>query len=792
MRLTQQEMKLHLHSLCGYIFYYIEITCGLQCIFQSFCLSFQSFLLDNPASIRYNNRNGSTGGILMDRRKRIVLIMPEIIDPSDYELIQGVHSQAQHFGMDVLIITGIFNSQIELQQDDYIHALENIYTLIADAELDGILLASDRFRNQPLIRRICGHLEKQKAPVLALGDNNGVLPTLHAKQQEGMYRMTKHLIEAHGCRKLWCITGTAGSHASAERTEGFRRAMRDAGLMIHEDRIFHGNFWKDVPAQIGSRIASGELERPDAVVCASDVMAVALIESLEAGGIHVPEDIAVTGYDDGWHALFRDLTTISGRDQQLGADAVCRLCQMMGMSLPERSEFSQALNLRTSCGCSSQKLKWRSGFSIKQHFERKITHLMYKQEFLVSNLVKCFTAVESLEDWIVQADQSVHILNGVQGLDLCLCTDWKIDFDNPETFRQYGYSDTMLLALSKRPGKNARDQYRFPTRDILPALTVPHEPLLAVITSLSFGTQIMGYAASYYENAEDIRLDNSYVNWCDAAANGLNVLQNKQYQHYQRERIEHLAVRDPVTGFLNRRGFAEALPDFMSECRKQRQTAYVTVLGCGTSDAAGYDTALLLANSLRSIVPETAILCREEEQVFLVLAAEPLASLKEDAVCTMADLLGRQLRPPELLTVSGTIRSDVLSEQIIEIQILIEDLQKQIKFHASHFSNYRDALRRMRLRIIDQPQRNWTTEEIAKEIGISQSHLQRLYRELFGTSLMEDLISARIQMAEYLLMHTDLRVTEIAVECGYHSETHFMRQFKKRKNMTPTQFREQT
>ena len=106
------------------------------------------------------------GGEQMERRKRIALIMPEIIDPSDYELIQGVHTQAKQFGLDVVILTGIYNSQIELQQDDYIHSLENIYTLIGSGNFDGILFASERFRNQPLIRRIHEHLKRCQIPCL--------------------------------------------------------------------------------------------------------------------------------------------------------------------------------------------------------------------------------------------------------------------------------------------------------------------------------------------------------------------------------------------------------------------------------------------------------------------------------------------------------------------------------------------------------------------------------------------------------------------------------------------------
>ncbi len=56
--------------------------------------------------------------------KRIAVIMPEIVDPSDYELVKGAHIQAKKPGLDIIIITGIFNSQKELQQDDYIHTPE--------------------------------------------------------------------------------------------------------------------------------------------------------------------------------------------------------------------------------------------------------------------------------------------------------------------------------------------------------------------------------------------------------------------------------------------------------------------------------------------------------------------------------------------------------------------------------------------------------------------------------------------------------------------------------------------
>ncbi|MBQ4465343.1 MAG: AraC family transcriptional regulator, partial [Oscillospiraceae bacterium] len=187
-------------------------------------------------------------------------------------------------------------------------------------------------------------------------------------------------------------------------------------------------------------------------------------------------------------------------------------------------------------------------------------------------------------------------------------------------------------------------------------------------------------------------------------------------------------------------------------------------------------------------VPEGAILCHCEERSFLLLSDRETPDIPTQAEAKMEELL--QLQPPEVISISKPLQNGALSEQIMEIQRCMDALRQKIEHSSSYTSDYRQALHRMRLRITDQPQHDWSIEEIAKEIGISVSHLQRLYRELFGTTITEDVIAARITMAEYLL-HTELRITEIAAECGYKSETHFMRQFKKRKGMTPTQFREQ-
>lgn len=726
----------------------------------------------------------------MSTTGKIGLILPEIIDPLDYELLRGVHQQAQKLGLDVICFTGIFNSQIELQQDEYIYALENIYSLVCKADLDGILFAAERFHNKPLIWKIYDYLYQTDIPCLALGDEPQSMPFLHARQRESMYLMTKHLIEKHGHRHIYCITGDSNSTHSKERLAGFQDAMQEAGLKVSEEDVFYGYFWKDVPSQIGKQIASGELKRPDAVVCASDVMAMALIDSLRENGIRVPEDIAVTGYDGGWAPFLHSITTISGRDCQFGADAVCRLYELMTGNSIGLSEQKQSISFDESCGCIHYSAVHSTDDSITERYVKNhIYHSFNKKQYMASGYIGSVSNVNSLEDWAESVKHVAHILTGWEWMDICLCEDWQIDFENPEQFRQHGFSDTMLLALSKRPGIDY-PMHTFPVQQLLPALEEPHEPLLVCLTSLHFKGQIFGYIATSYQKTEDIHLDELYLSWCDAAANGLNSLQQKQYTDYIRQQMEMLSVHDPATGLRNRRGLAEKLPDFLQACRKSERKPMLLLLTCMDKMPSNYDIALL-AKSLKRSAPEHAILARVQERMFAVCLSGDDApeSVIRQVESSMRQMLGGSIRPPQLITFSKRLKYGTLSEAKNDVDNAILTIQR--KAESDHYVNYKERLHSLRREMQAMPQKDWNISDIAQEIGISRSHLQRLYKELFEISIMDDLIVARITKAEQLLAHTDMRIVEVALECGYRNETHFMRQFKEKKGITATQFRKQ-
>ena len=84
---------------------------------------------------------------------------------------------------------------------------------------------------------------------------------------------------------------------------------------------------------------------------------------------------------------------------------------------------------------------------------------------------------------------------------------------------------------------------------------------------------------------------------------------------------------------------------------------------------------------------------------------------------------------------------------------------------------------------------DWTVNRLAEETGLSVSRFSVLYRQRFGTSPMDDLIHMRLTNAKKLLLSTGMTLHEIALQCGFQSESYFCRLFKARLGLTPSEYR---
>lgn len=101
-------------------------------------------------------------------------------------------------------------------------------------------------------------------------------------------------------------------------------------------------------------------------------------------------------------------------------------------------------------------------------------------------------------------------------------------------------------------------------------------------------------------------------------------------------------------------------------------------------------------------------------------------------------------------------------------------------------------LQELRWQMLSRPEENRTVEEMAREVSLSASRFHAVYKAMFGTSPVKDLIAAKVEQAKtILLMDREATLPTIAEKLGYKNQYHFIRQFKSVTGITPGTYRKE-
>lgn len=138
---------------------------------------------------------------------------------------------------------------------------------------------------------------------------------------------TEHLIGL-GRTRIGLIAGPQNMQAALDRTEGWHRAMREAGLP--DDLVEYGDFTQ----ASGAAAMRALLERApelDAVFVASDLMALGAVGVLRGADRRIPEDVAVVGFDDSSAAVAGEvqLTTVHQPSREMGEAMATMLLELL-------------------------------------------------------------------------------------------------------------------------------------------------------------------------------------------------------------------------------------------------------------------------------------------------------------------------------------------------------------------------------------------------------------------------------------------------------------------------------
>ena len=85
--------------------------------------------------------------------------------------------------------------------------------------------------------------------------------------------------------------------------------------------------------------------------------------------------------------------------------------------------------------------------------------------------------------------------------------------------------------------------------------------------------------------------------------------------------------------------------------------------------------------------------------------------------------------------------------------------------------------------------KNLKAEKLSKHFGISLNYLSRYFKKQTGETMQQYISNYKLRLIETRLLHSDMRINEIAYELNYTDESHLNKAFKKHKGVSPSEFR---
>jgi LacI family transcriptional regulator len=181
---------------------------------------------------------------------------------------------------------------------------------------------------------------------------------------QGVTLLVEHLAAHHGHRRI-AYLGTPDSigegasplvFSGRERLEGFRAAIGQAGLALPPELVVKAEVTR-TSARAAARRLLALPEPPTAIVAASDVLAIGVIEAARAHGVRVGPELALVSFDEPLYADLLDppVTSLDRHDRELGRRAAQMLLGALaggnGSHPPELVRVPFTLRIRRSCGC---------------------------------------------------------------------------------------------------------------------------------------------------------------------------------------------------------------------------------------------------------------------------------------------------------------------------------------------------------------------------------------------------------------------------------------------------------
>ena len=264
---------------------------------------------------------------LKERRSRSIgVIVCEIANSFFSQTINGIESIAYNNGYNVIIAQSRESFDREMINLQYLtsRSIDGLIISVSTETKDFSFLKELHERGLPIVffDRIVDEIETHKVIV---------------DSYKGAYDATAHLIK-NGHRHIAAVTNSAYLSITKERLGGYKAALADHGIEVHDEMIKHCHHGGMILVEVEEAVSQllDLPQKPDAIFATSDKLTTGCLRVLKARKINVPEEMGLVGFSntDLTELLDPPLTIIKQPAFEMGELATTLLLQLIESKRP--------------------------------------------------------------------------------------------------------------------------------------------------------------------------------------------------------------------------------------------------------------------------------------------------------------------------------------------------------------------------------------------------------------------------------------------------------------------------
>lgn len=257
----------------------------------------------------------------------IGIIIPDISNQFYPEIVRGCEDVANIYNYNIMLC----NADLDVEKE--MEALR----VLKEKMVDGVIYMSNSIE-----QNIISLIQELEMPTVLVEttDAEGIFPSVTIDNVMAASDAVKYLVNKGNRKVAYVGTCTNKVNALAKRYEGYCKGLEEMAIEIDKDLIYFGG----VKARDGYKGINTILDKVtdiDSVFCASDEIAMGVINALRDRSIKVPEDIDVMGFDDIYSAsiFYPKLTTVAQPMYDMGSASMRMLIKSINNLEIEEKHF---------------------------------------------------------------------------------------------------------------------------------------------------------------------------------------------------------------------------------------------------------------------------------------------------------------------------------------------------------------------------------------------------------------------------------------------------------------------